>query len=70
MRYHLDMRLLQGNHNMFSDIQFFSATKTTAEMLHFSIQELAIVECLGHMQVKFCVVFSAKKILFVFFMQK
>jgi len=55
---------------MFSDIQFFSATKTTAEMLHFSIQELAIVECLGHMQVKFCVVFSAKKILFVFFMRK
>jgi len=49
------MRLLQGNHNMFCDIHIFSAT-TTAEALHFSIQELTIAECSGHVQVKFCVV--------------
>ena len=66
MHYHLDMRLLQGNHNMFFDIHIFSATTTTAEALHFSIQELIIVECSGHVQVKFC----AKKILCGFFMRK
>ena len=59
MHYHLDMWLLQGNHNMFCDIHIFSAT--TTEALHFSIQELAIVECSGHMQVKFCVVFLCKE---------
>jgi len=51
MHYHLDMRLLQGNHSMFCDIHIFSAT-TTAEALHFSIQELIIVECSAHVQVK------------------
>jgi len=61
MHYNLDMRLLQGNHNMFCDIHIFSATITTAEALHFSIQELAIVECSGHMQVKFCVVFLVQR---------
>ena len=55
MPYNLDMRPLQGNHNMFCDIHIFSAT--TAEALHFSIQELAIVECSRHVQVKFCIVF-------------
>ena len=56
------MRPLQGNHNMFCDIHIFSATTTTtAEALHFSIEELAIVECWGHMQVKFCVVFLCKE---------
>ena len=76
MHYNLDMRPLQGNHNMFCDIHIFSAT-TTAEALHFSIQELAIFECSCHMQVKFfvvflvqrkfCVVFHAKIKFFVFF---
>jgi len=62
MHYNLDMLPLQGNPNMFCDIHIFSATTTTtAEALHFSIQELAIVECSGHMQVKFCVVFSCKE---------
>ena len=61
MHYHLDMRLLQGNHNMFCDIHIFSATTTTAEELHFSVQELAIVECPGHVQVKFWVVFLCKE---------
>jgi len=70
MHYHLDMRLLQGNHNMFCDIHIFFATATTAETLHFSIQELAIVECSGHVQVKFCVFFCAKKILCGFFLRK
>jgi len=44
---------------MFYDIHIFSATTTTTteEALHFSIQELAIVECSGHVQIKFCVVF-------------
>jgi len=71
MHYHLDMRLLQGNHNMFYDIHIFFATTTTAEALHFSIQELAIVECSAHVQVKFCaVVFCEKKILCDFFMRK
>jgi len=75
MHYHLDMRLLQGNHNMFCDIHIFFAT-TTAEVLHFSIQELIIVECSAHVQVKFCIVFlrkenfvwlfHAKKILHIF----
>jgi len=60
MHYNLDMRLLQGNHNKFCDIHIFSAT-TTAEALHFSVQELAIVECSGHMQVKFCVVFLVQR---------
>jgi len=61
MHYHFDMRPLQGNHNMFCD------ATTTAEALHFSIQELAIVECSGQVQVKFCVVFfSAKKIVWLF----
>jgi len=41
---------------MFCDIHIFSATTTTAEALHFSIQELAIIECSGNMQIKFCVV--------------
>ena len=60
---------------MFCDIHIFSAT-TTAEALHFSTQELIIVECSAHVQVKFCVVFlckenfvllfNAKKILRVF----
>ena len=62
MHYNLDMRLLQGNHKMFCDIHIFSATTTTAaEALHFSIQELAIVECSGHMQEKFCVVFFVQR---------
>jgi len=60
MHYSPDMRLLQGNHNMLCDIHIFSAT-TTAEALHFSIQELIIVECSGHVQVKFCVVFLCKE---------
>ena len=60
MHYNLDMRLLQGNHNMFCDIHMFSAT-TIAEALHFSIQELAIVECSGHVQVKFCIVFFVQR---------
>jgi len=60
MHYNLDMRPLQGNHNMFCDIHIFSAT-TTTEALHFSIQELAIVECSGHVQVKFCVIFLWKE---------
>jgi len=71
MHYNLDMRPLQGNHSMFSDIHIFSATTTTAEALHFSIQELAIVKCSGHVQVNFCVIFfCAKKILCGFFMRK
>jgi len=64
MYYNLDMWPLQGNHNMFCvcDIHIFPATTTTtAEALHFSIQELAIVECSGHMQVKFCVVFLVQR---------
>jgi len=61
MHYHLDMRLQQGNHNMFCDINIVSATTTTAETLHFSIQELIIVECSAHVQVKFCVVFLCKE---------
>jgi len=56
------MRLLQGNHNMFCDIHIFSATTTTtAKALLFSIQKLAIVECSGHMQAKFCVVFLVQR---------
>jgi len=48
---------------MLYDIHIFSATTTTTteEALHFSIQELAIVECSGHVQVKFCVVFLCKE---------
>jgi len=62
MHYNLDKRPLQGNHNMFCDIHIFSATSTTtAKALHFSFQELAIVECSGHMQVKFCVVFFVQR---------
>jgi len=62
MHYHLDKRPLQGNHNMFCDIHIFSATTTTkAEALHFSIKELAIVECSGHMQIKFCVAFLVQR---------
>jgi len=34
MHHNLDMRLLQGNHNLFCDIHIFSATTTTAEALH------------------------------------
>jgi len=45
---------------MFCDIHIFSAT-TTAEALLFSIQELAIVECSGQVQVKFCVVFFVQR---------
>ena len=63
---------------MFCDIHIFSATTTTtAEALHFNIQELIIVECSTHVQIKFCVVFlckenfvwlfHAKKNFFVFF---
>jgi len=59
MHYHLDMRLLQSNHNMFCDIHIFSAT--TAEALLFSIQELTIVECSGHVQIKFSIVFLCKQ---------
>jgi len=59
MHYHLDMQLLQGNHNMFCDIHIFSAT--TAEALHFSIQELIIVDCSAHVQVKVCVVFFVQR---------
>ena len=54
------MRLLQGNHNMFCNIHIFFAT-TTTEALHFSIQELLIVECSAHMQVKFCIVFLVQR---------
>jgi len=62
MHYNLDMQPLQGNHNMFCDIHIFSATTTTtAKALHFSIQELTIVECSGHVQVKFCVVFLVQR---------
>jgi len=49
MHYNLDMRPLEGKHNMFCDSHILSAT--TAEALHFSIQELAIVECSGHVQI-------------------
>ena len=60
MHYNLDMWPLQGNHNMFCDIHIFSATTTTtADALHFSTQEMAIVECSGHVQVNFCIVFCA-----------
>jgi len=52
MHYNLDMRPLEGNHNMFCDIHIFSATTTTAEALHFSIQELTIVKCSGQVQIK------------------
>ena len=61
MHYNLDMRPLQGHRNMFCDIHIFSATTTTAEALHFSIQELAVVECSDHVEVKFCVVFLCKE---------
>jgi len=61
MHYNLDMRPLGGNHNMFCDIHIFSATTTTAEALHFNIQELTLVECSGHVQVKFCVVFFVQR---------
>jgi len=61
MHYNLDMQPLQGNHNMFCDIHNFSSTTTTAEALHFSIQELAIVECSGHVQIKFCVVLFVQR---------
>jgi len=62
MHYNLDMRPLEGNHNMFYDIHIFSATTTTtAEALHFSIQELAIVECSGHRKVKICVAFLVQR---------
>jgi len=61
MHYHLDMRLLQGDHNMFCDIHIFSATTTTEEALLFSIQELTIVECSGHLQIKYCVVFFVQR---------
>jgi len=61
MHYNLDMRLLQGNHNMFCDIHIFSATTTTAEALHFSIQELTFVTCSGHVQIKLCVVFFVQR---------
>jgi len=63
MHYNLDMRPLEGNHNMFCDIHVFSATKTSADALHFSIQELAIGEFSGHVLVKFCVVFLCKEII-------
>ena len=45
---------------MFCDIYIFSATTTTAEALHFSIQELIIVECSARVQVKFCIDFLCK----------
>jgi len=45
---------------MFCDIHIFSATTTTAEALHFSVQELTIAECSGHVQVTFCLVFLCK----------
>jgi len=71
MHYHFDMRLLQGNHNMFCDINIFSATTTTTpEALHFSIQKRIIFECSVHVQVKFCVVFCAKKIYVAFSCKK
>jgi len=64
MHYHLDMRLLQGNHDMLCDIHIFFATTTTrAEALHFSIKALTVVECSGHVQVNMCDVFCANKIL-------
>ena len=66
--YHLDMRLLQGNQNMFCDIHIFSAT--TAEALHFSIHKLIIVECSAHVQVKFWVVFLCKEIFVLLFHAK
>ena len=47
--------------NMFCDIHIFSATTTTAEVLHFSIQELIIVEYSAHVQIKFCVGFVCKE---------
>ena len=61
MHYHLDMRLLPGNHNLFCDIHIFSAKTTTAEALLFSIQKLTIVECSGHVQIKLCVVVLCKE---------
>ena len=60
MHYHHDMRPLQGNHSMFCDIHVFSATTTTAEALHFSVQEMTIAECSDHVQEKFCLVFLCK----------
>jgi len=66
MHYYLDMRLLKGNHNMFCDIHIFSATTTTAEALHFNIQELAIVECSGHVQAKFCVFLCKENFVWLF----
>jgi len=55
---------------MFCDIHIFSATTTTAEALHFSIQELIIVECSALMQVKFCVVFLCKENIVWLFQQR
>jgi len=45
---------------MFCDIHIFSATTTTAKALHFTVHELTIAECSGHVQVKFCGVFLCK----------
>jgi len=58
------MQPLKGYHK-FCDIHIFSAITTTA--LHFSIQELAIVECSGHVQIKILrCFFCAKKICVAF----
>jgi len=70
MHYHLDMRLLQGNHNMFCDIHIFYATTTAAEALLFSIQELTIVECSGDVQLTCCVVFLCKQNIALLFRAK
>jgi len=61
MHYNLDMQLVQGGHNMCCDIHIFSATTATVEALHFSIPELIIVECSGHVQEKFSVVFFVQR---------
>ena len=70
------MRPPQSNHNMFCVIHIFSATTTTAEALHFSIQELYYCWMLSpraskilcsFVQRKFYVAFSCKKKFCVFF---
>jgi len=64
MHYKLYKLLLQGNRNMFCDIQIFSATTATAEaLLHFSIQELTILYCSGDLLIKFALFICANKIL-------
>jgi len=71
MHYHLDMRPLQGNHNMFCDIHIFFCNNNNSRSVTFQHPRAGNFRMLRPRANKnFALFFCAKKIMYGFFMRK